>query len=643
MKSQPTMSRTTMPQPKLPALLRPAAAALALCALNQSAGPAAAQNDVKPSQILAFKPKQADVEIDTPSREEAADCKVEVNVGDGKSGYVLTAPNGLVLRQFDDTTGDGQIDKYSYFKDGLEVYRDTDTNADQKIDSFRWFNTAGSRHGVDTDGDMTIDRWVRISAAEATREAVKAMAAGDAGAMAAVMLSADDAKRLGMSRSAAQMTVKSAKDVQSAMAGGKLGRGVTWARFDTTPPTAAVVPKEAGYAEQDLVCLANGIISVDVGGKPDFLIAGDLVQVGDAWKLTAVPVRNEKGVMVGQTLMAPPLPGGQIPPDDETPYTEEQLAAMEALNEQKVPPQDASPKELAAFNQTRVRLLRKLIDVTPEPAQAEPWWAEVIDVITTGVQGDAYPGGVEELKGLESGLTGDLGARATYRRIVAEYADRIRGVEPNKQGPVNEWFLDAVEGFVNKYPKSPDTPEALFQLGSSYELEGKVKEAKQWYTAAQRNFGDTLPGRQAAGALRRLGLAGQAYTLTGTTLDGKPLDLSRYKGRVVAVVHWASWSQANNDEVAALKRLLTSYQKNGFEVVGVNLDTDREAALRFVKENDIPWPNMATKDGFYGDHAVSLGLLTSQQIIVLDKAGVVADADAGMQELPGLIPKLLLR
>ena len=73
-------------------------------------------------QVLAYKPKQAGVEISTPSAAEQSACKVELEQGrklaNGKqaTAWVLKDGQGRVLRKFHDTTGTNQVNVWSYYR-----------------------------------------------------------------------------------------------------------------------------------------------------------------------------------------------------------------------------------------------------------------------------------------------------------------------------------------------------------------------------------------------------------------------------------------------------------------------------------------------------------------------------------------------
>ena len=56
-----------------------------------------AQAQVSVEQILRYKPVQSDVEIETPEEPELADCRIEVERGEGTSGWAAFGAQGQLL------------------------------------------------------------------------------------------------------------------------------------------------------------------------------------------------------------------------------------------------------------------------------------------------------------------------------------------------------------------------------------------------------------------------------------------------------------------------------------------------------------------------------------------------------------------
>ncbi len=72
-------------------------------------------------------------------------------------------------------------------------------------------------------------------------------------------------------------------------------------------------------------------------------------------------------------------------------------------------------------------------------------------------------------------------------------------------------------------------------------------------------------------------------------LDGNPISLQQYRGKVVLLDFWAVWCGPCIAEMPNLKKVYATYKDQGFDIIGVSLD-DEEAALRaYIKENDIQW------------------------------------------------------
>jgi peroxiredoxin len=87
-----------------------------------------------------------------------------------------------------------------------------------------------------------------------------------------------------------------------------------------------------------------------------------------------------------------------------------------------------------------------------------------------------------------------------------------------------------------------------------------------------------------------------APEFSAKTLDDKPIKLSDYRGKHVAVYFWVSmgWDLQAKKTNEILKKLYEEYGGGGkdgkLEVVGLNLDQTPEAAKKYVAKHAIPWP-----------------------------------------------------
>ena len=76
---------------------------------------------------------------------------------------------------------------------------------------------------------------------------------------------------------------------------------------------------------------------------------------------------------------------------------------------------------------------------------------------------------------------------------------------------------------------------------------------------------------------------------SATDLDGNPISLQQYRGKVVLLDFWAVWNGFCIGDMLNVKKVYDTYKDREFDIIGVSLDTD-EAKLRdYLQKNDIQW------------------------------------------------------
>src|SRR5271165_2384654 len=93
-------------------------------------------------------------------------------------------------------------------------------------------------------------------------------------------------------------------------------------------------------------------------------------------------------------------------------------------------------------------------------------------------------------------------------------------------------------------------------------------------------FGAATAGASLAAAPTMVGKAAPDFVLRG--LDGRNLRLSEFRGQVVLVNFWARWAGDSRQEMAALDRINTTYQRAGLVVMGVSVDEDLRRGRDFA-------------------------------------------------------------
>ena len=96
--------------------------------------------------------------------------------------------------------------------------------------------------------------------------------------------------------------------------------------------------------------------------------------------------------------------------------------------------------------------------------------------------------------------------------------------------------------------------------------------------------------RQPAGPSLRPGSPAPGFSLP--VPGGAEVSLARLRGRVVFVNFWATWCAPCREEAPSLERLYKSLSAEGFELLGISIDSESDGAVveAFRREYGLTFP-----------------------------------------------------
>ena len=604
-------------------------------------------------EALQFAPVQEGVDISIPSATDIDRCKILAQKEKGRFGWVIEDPSGNVLRVFLDTNGDNVVDRWSYYKDGLEVYRDVDRNSNRKADQFHWYHTAGCRVGLDQNEDGVVDTWARISAEEVTAEVVAALAEKDATRFARLVLTADELKSLGLGPAKLKELNKKISGIKARfqqLAGQQdtIAADTKWVQFSGNQP--GIVPSETDGATKDIRVYENVMAIVQTGQEHGQVVIGTLIQVGNVWRvidLPTIPSGNQDQIASSgfffktpQAEQAPAMPAGR---DEESQKLIEEMQGMDALLAQA-----STPAELAKLHARHARIIEQLASKSASEENRVMWIRQLADVVSAAVQSGSYPTGIKQLQSLFGSLIKnkedrDLAGYVKFRYMTANYFLSMSRPDPPADHfmKVQAEWLKQLEQFVEEFPALDDAAEAMLQLAYARELGGEEEEAGKWYSRIAKDFPESRVAKKAVGARTRLDSVGKKLALKGESLSGQLIDLNKYLGQVVLIQYWATWCKPCKADMPTLKDLVSRYGKSGFNIVGVNLDSNANEMTEYIKEYQVPWPQIREEGGLDSRPAAELGILTLPTMILIDKEGKVVNRNIRVAEIDGELRRLI--
>lgn len=122
-------------------------------------------------------------------------------------------------------------------------------------------------------------------------------------------------------------------------------------------------------------------------------------------------------------------------------------------------------------------------------------------------------------------------------------------------------------------------------------------------------------------------------------LDGKPISLTNYRGKVLLLDFWATW---HTDRIPTLKDIYKKYHNRGFDIIGISLDVDETVLREFIEENPLPWRQIFDGERYEGPLVQQYGVRSIPRMFLLDREGKVISVNVRDRSLDKLVAEQLV-
>ncbi|MYA71777.1 redoxin domain-containing protein [Candidatus Poribacteria bacterium] len=175
-------------------------------------------------------------------------------------------------------------------------------------------------------------------------------------------------------------------------------------------------------------------------------------------------------------------------------------------------------------------------------------------------------------------------------------------------------FKKSQKVYEKQLEQDKDDRSALRGLANIHEKLGNIELASEYQVKADPSLGwvgKVLPDFSSA-----------------VDLDGTPISLADYRGKVVLLDFWAVWCGPCLGEIPRIKAVYEKYHDKGFDVIGVSLDEDAAVLREFIKEKEIPWRQIFDGQKGAGHLVQQYGVRGIPAPFLIDREGKVISVKA---------------
>lgn len=101
-------------------------------------------------------------------------------------------------------------------------------------------------------------------------------------------------------------------------------------------------------------------------------------------------------------------------------------------------------------------------------------------------------------------------------------------------------------------------------------------------------------------AVKPVSVGHKAPEFTMTSIDGKQVKLSDYKGKYVMLDFWASWCAPCRRENPNVVKQYAKFHPKGFNILGISLDEEKSAWQGAIKADNLSWMHVSEMQRFEG-------------------------------------------
>ena len=198
-----------------------------------------------------------------------------------------------------------------------------------------------------------------------------------------------------------------------------------------------------------------------------------------------------------------------------------------------------------------------------------------------------------------------------------------------------------IEGFISENSASYITPYLIIKYKLNLDNSDALKSLLIGLDNSIKNspYIELINERIDQLNLSKVGNTIPSFSLRNSI--NEDVSIEDFRGQYVLIDFWASWCGPCRSENPNVVKAYNKYKQKGFTVLGISLDTDKDAWLKAISDDKLNWTHISDLQGWKNETAQKFGVRSIPFSILIDPEGIILAKNLRAQDLHEELEKQL--